>query len=208
MRTNDWKNRYAYTLFELLLVLALIVVILALGMPSINRMWSRSQIGNASQNVRTELYQTRLAAMKAGEAYVFRFRPGTGTYEILPKSINDDENRPGQDGRFLKSLPGNVVFERGILHTKATESPDDDSDETLESPGARATTFSQGTVTYSNERADSNTGSDGWSAPIVFYPNGRTSSASLAVRRDYYRVELTLRGLTGTARLGEIQVID
>lgn len=48
-----------------------------------------------------------------------------------------------------------------------------------------------------------------WSEPIVFFPNGRTSNASFALYTtgDYeYRVELNLRGLTGTARIGEIKV--
>ncbi len=47
---------------------------------------------------------------------------------------------------------------------------------------------------------------DGWSPPILFFPNGRTSQATLEIRTTdgyEYRETLFLRGLTGTASMIE-----
>ncbi len=45
-----------------------------------------------------------------------------------------------------------------------------------------------------------------WSEPVWFYPDGRTSSARCTlISDDGYQVEVVLRGLTGTARLGPVR---
>jgi len=51
---------------------------------------------------------------------------------------------------------------------------------------------------------------EAWAQPILFFPNGRTSNAhftvcSTARIRNY--IDVTLRGLTGTARLGSLEVM-
>ena len=49
-----------------------------------------------------------------------------------------------------------------------------------------------------------------YSEPIFFFPNGRTSNAHFSVcstdGRGYY-IDVTMRGLTGTARLGDLEVM-
>ena len=53
-------------------------------------------------------------------------------------------------------------------------------------------------------------GSDGsWSAPIIFYPNGRTFNAIFRLHGEYnYYVDVTLRGLTGACRVGEVRRLE
>ena len=47
-------------------------------------------------------------------------------------------------------------------------------------------------------------GEEQWSAPIVFYPNGRASNARIRLTdRDEYYVDVSLRGLTGGARISK-----
>ena len=48
-------------------------------------------------------------------------------------------------------------------------------------------------------------GEEQWSVPIVFYPNGRASNARIRLtdQGEYY-VDVSLRGLTGGARVGKI----
>ena len=46
----------------------------------------------------------------------------------------------------------------------------------------------------------------GWSDSICFYPDGTTSDVRLVLLNDRgNRVELTLRGLTGTVIVGDVQ---
>ena len=48
-----------------------------------------------------------------------------------------------------------------------------------------------------------------WGMPIFFFPDGTTSTATLTVANDRQQaIEITLRGLTGLARVGNPQVID
>jgi prepilin-type N-terminal cleavage/methylation domain-containing protein len=49
-------------------------------------------------------------------------------------------------------------------------------------------------------------GEEEWSVPIVFYPNGRSSNARIRLtdQGEYY-VDVSLRGLTGGARIGKIR---
>ena len=45
-----------------------------------------------------------------------------------------------------------------------------------------------------------------WSAPIVFYPNGRTSNARIRLTDEgEYYVDVSLRGLTGGARISKVR---
>ena len=49
-------------------------------------------------------------------------------------------------------------------------------------------------------------GEEQWSVPIVFYPNGRTSNARIRLTdQGEYFVDVSLRGLTGGARVGKIR---
>ncbi|MGI6402286.1 MAG: prepilin-type N-terminal cleavage/methylation domain-containing protein [Thermoguttaceae bacterium] len=77
-------KRRAFTLLELLLVLALICVIAGMGVAGYQRMYERSRFKSGVIGVQIDLNRTRLLAMRTGQAYFFRFIPGTGIYEIAP----------------------------------------------------------------------------------------------------------------------------
>ena len=227
------RSHSAFTLLELLIVMILILVIMAMVAPSLQRVRARSELRSAAQNLQGELYATRLAAMKAGEAYLFRYQSQSGVYEILPKSVYDALNpeplspdlldprstrsvgTPIRQGLqsvsdstsgvqistlpYRKSLPGQFTF--GTVKTTSVRDPS----ETL-APNA---TRSVGTVPDSSFGYPLSpvTAQQVWSEPIFFFPNGRTSNGTLELLAlgDYrFQIELTLRGLTGTARLGNI----
>jgi hypothetical protein len=49
----------------------------------------------------------------------------------------------------------------------------------------------------------------GWSAPIVFFPNGRSSDARIRLAGSGgFSVEISLRGLTGSTRIGPLERIE
>ncbi len=77
-------KRTAFTLLELLLVLAIIATICGLGITSYQRQYARSQFKSGLVQVQVDLHKTRLLAMQSGEAYLFRYVPGTSVYEIAP----------------------------------------------------------------------------------------------------------------------------
>ncbi|MGN0911359.1 MAG: prepilin-type N-terminal cleavage/methylation domain-containing protein [Thermoguttaceae bacterium] len=77
-------KRNAFTLLELILVLALITVVAAMGVGTYQRQHARSLFKSGVVELQIDLNRTRLLAMRSGQAYFFRFIPGTGIYEIAP----------------------------------------------------------------------------------------------------------------------------
>ncbi len=149
-------------------------------------------------------------------------REGLGAFAVGPELLQEDTpSQPGgamaDDFRYQKFLPLDLAFDRKTPKPRQPEqdrfrSQPDSSDfepfDSVVSPEL-LTGHSPGEEKFNGDdfSPDPLTGSaqdDGWSQPIVFFPNGRTSSASFSVRttRRYdFRQEITLRGLTGTARV-------
>lgn len=96
-------KRPAFTLLELLLVLALISAISSLGVAGYKRQYERSRFKSGVVGIQIDLNRTRLLAMRSGQPYIFRFVPGTGFYEIAPLQtlqeaiyrMSDDEDSYG-----------------------------------------------------------------------------------------------------------------
>ena len=77
-------KRPSFTLLELLLVLALISLLFGLGIAGYQRQHDRAEFTSGVVGIQIDLNRTRLLAMRTGQAYLFRFIPGTGIYEIAP----------------------------------------------------------------------------------------------------------------------------
>lgn len=77
-------RRTAFTLLELLLVLGIIMVITGIGVAGYQRQYARSQFKNGVIQMQVDLSCARVLAMQTGCAYVFRYVPGSGVYEIAP----------------------------------------------------------------------------------------------------------------------------
>ncbi len=76
--------RRAFTLLELLIVLALILVISGISVASFQRMMARSRFKAGVIEIQIDLHKARLLAMQTGTPYIFRYAPGSGVYEIAP----------------------------------------------------------------------------------------------------------------------------
>lgn len=230
-------NRPAFTLLELLIVLGLVAILLGMGMPSVYRMYVRSQFQGTVRELQATLYQTRLEAMKSGKAFVFRYKYKSSVYEILTKDEFDQrekaeqgfgavavgpellrvDNETENDKRpessmiyvpYRRRLPYQIVFGTPVKPVLPESMPIQIPMSDFED-GSNDTPIPKFQADWADERdIEATTGStDGkWSSPILFYPNGRTSQATLILQmtgRYNFEQELTLRGLTGTARISE-----
>jgi len=205
------KNR-AFTLLELLIVLGLITAVLGLGMPALQRMYVRSSLRAAAQQVQAEMYHTRLDAMKAGKAYVFRYRCGTSEYEIIPKDVfdNREKNKIGLGASAVGSFLTDGEEESRVGENRAGGSSIDNvADEGMILPyetDIQASPYQKILPNGMIFGAANPSLIGNWSAPVLFYPNGRTSQTVLYLQstgRYEFRQEIVLRGLTGTARMAE-----
>lgn len=182
-----------FTLFEILLVLALLVVIAGMMMPAISNSLSHARLTSGGEMVRAAWGKARLSAMQAGEAYVFRYEEGGSRYQIAQLAALSAE-----DAGDLNTLPpltddDEEYAEADMLRLAKSRLPTD-------------IIFSQGQVAAVPQMAGPALAAEGgWSQPITFYPDGTTSDAAVLVANaDGETLRVTLRGLTGISRAGEI----
>jgi prepilin-type N-terminal cleavage/methylation domain-containing protein len=190
------RQRGGFTLIEVLIVMAILVLLAAITLPLIRKPLLRREVQSAADSVRTKMFHARIGAMQSRHVYTFQYQPGSGTYRVSPDGqpssgqptedaansaqqdagSADGEHQPSEDG----SLPDG-------MHFLADDSPDPDA------PDAVAATIAQ-----------SGDGGSGWSDPIFFYPDGTTSDARLIVASGRgYAVHIRLRGVTGNVVVGK-----
>lgn len=193
------RRRCGYTLLELLIVLAILVMVLGLAWPSMRTMSQTGQLRDAARQLRIELLEARLDAIQSGSVRLFRYQPGTGFYEVSSSSDYEAVDELGlvatsdaaiEDGSANPDVgaelsPQSELSNDIIFFDPSTEPmPDFDQDLASESIG------------------------QAWSTPIVFYPNGRTLNGRLRLATRRYAVGLSLRGLTGTITIGDVQRLE
>ncbi|MDO5581666.1 MAG: type II secretion system protein [Planctomycetia bacterium] len=218
----------AFTILELLLVLAIIVMIASLAVPSLDRMLAKAEFKEGIIALQTDLQNTRLLAMKSGTPYVLIYRKNTNFYRIFPKSVYDDFLRE-QNGeskivgsltespdaktdpldQFFsldehrsdlseKSLPGKILFYEEQNPEDLLALSPEDSE------GKPDESLWIGSLQEPGTTA--NTESD-WSEPVLFQPSGRTSQVFFRLKgseNSDWISEIALRGLTGIARINYI----
>ncbi len=85
MRTFPGNNLPAYTLLELLLVMALILLMAALTVPVMESMLSDSRITAAGDQIRGRMAEARAQAMDQGKPWKFAFLPNSSLYQLAPE---------------------------------------------------------------------------------------------------------------------------
>ncbi|HID21405.1 MAG TPA: hypothetical protein EYP14_03280 [Planctomycetaceae bacterium] len=194
--TETVRPNGGYTLFEILLVLAVITAFAAIVWPPLLRLYSDYQLREAAERTRMVLSKAHLRALDEGIVYQFRFEPKGQYYLVLPYETEltqtaSDESSATPDGRteslqLCGKLPDGMQFgEEEQASVISLPLPDD---QLANLPDGRDL-----------ERVD-------WSAPVLFYPDGTAMDTTIRIRNSEKRtVELHLRGLTGSVRLSRVQ---
>jgi prepilin-type N-terminal cleavage/methylation domain-containing protein len=169
--------RQGFTLLEMLIVVGIIAAMVALSWPALQRPLAKSRVRNAAKQLRVALARTRLEAIRSGTAQEFHYEPGTGRFEVAPRSTPEGSGGftpVAQEGFGEDAL---AAGDLGVEPSQARELPD----------GVR---FS---------------GDSTRAGLILFYPNGRAFNAHFRLHGQYsYYVDVTLRGLTGASTIGRI----
>ncbi len=178
-----------YTLVELLIVLAVLASLAALSWPTVREMLAKSELQSAARQFRAALIKVRLDAIQSGTVRQLRYRPGTGRFEVSVLAAIDGEF-DGNELALAAGGPAHGPAEDRLAAGVLFHGPDEP------------------------QRADRPPDSaellpDQWSAPIRFYPNGRTSDARVRLEgRRGYRMEVTLRGVTGAVSIGKLDWVE
>ena len=191
----------AFTLLELLVVLGLIVLIVGLGFPAVQRMSVQGALKAGTRQLQSELHRTRLEAMKTGKPYVFRCKVGTSNFEIIPKTIFD-QMQLAQTGLGATATGAEQIGDDSVFGDSFVAEAPSPSEMVVATPSGN---IYRKTLNGNIVFGPSPVGNvSGWSTPVLFYPNGRTSQTSFVLLTTgfyQFRQELNLRGLTGTASL-------
>jgi len=110
-------NRRAYTLLELMLVLALVVILAALVYPSFDAMYGQYKLSAAADSAKAGMTNARAQAIEEGQPYRFAIVPGKGNFRVAPHSQAywTGGDPPVADGghplyAHEDSLPQGIVF--------------------------------------------------------------------------------------------------
>ena len=184
------RARRGLTLLELLLVLVVVVAVLALAWPALDRPFANQRLRRSADQVRAALARARNRAMLQGVPYEFRFVPGGSEFQVRPyEAMAENASTPSSaasgDAAVKPAsvqtgvLPGDVYFASASAPANA---------------GTSGATPSDVHVVQA----------DGWSLPILLFPDGTATSAAITLVSDSGRmIDLHLRGLSGTARASE-----
>jgi len=111
------SRRTAYTLLELVLVLAIIIIIGAVAYPSIEASYGYFKVQAAADAVKGAWAQARERAIRDGIPYRFAVIPGTNHFRLAPDSPDfwtgttpDAEDPTNPPLVIEKKLPKGIVF--------------------------------------------------------------------------------------------------
>jgi len=176
------RRRPAYTLLELVLVIALLGILTALAYPSLDSMYGYYQLTAAADMVRAGWASARGRALDEGRPYRFAVVPNKGNFRVAPDSPDfwsGGDPPPPPDGSrppliLSDTLPKGIRF--------AT-------------PDAPAETDQSGDSSLPTDGVDSGS----WSRPVVFLPDGtaRDDAEIVFQARGARPILLKLRALTG-----------
>ncbi len=202
-------SRHGFTLLEILLVLAVLVIFAAMAIPALFGPLENQRVRKAADGVRAAWIRASNESVKSGRMYLFRYEPQGRGFTIEPWASADDyletgdtsyvspgvtrgptaSASPGQLGGTT-AAPGEMLstgwkqLPEGVTFLGGqTASQTRDAIAGLEVPAELASTEAP---------------------PILFYPDGTCSTAELTIAGSSgLCITIRLRGLTATSEIGE-----
>ena len=191
--TNSIRSgRPGFSLLELLIVIAVLLSVSAMAIPPMMDRLQNGRVQDAAESVREVLANARRYAIDAGVDYHFRYELNGQAFVAIPaepspvlaNSYSGDE----EDTR--------IVVEAGELDETLFIKPMSGADTLSESLEVEAFTD----LPNAGELAQKT-----WSAPILFRFDGTAEDSQFHVMDDGTRTaEITVRGLTGSARVSQV----
>lgn len=184
------QRRGGLTLMEILLVVAVMIAIASLATPNLIGMMETQKLRKSADLLRAEFAQTRIRAMKSQRIQMFRYQLGQGGYLAQPWVMADDE------------LESSSTAADAVVGKAATQLPDG-----VTFRGGEATTDARGAAIEEQVAGDAT--SQIWSPPILFYPDGTSSNATVVLGNQRQQgIEVQLRGLTGLSDTSDLTRLE
>jgi len=198
-----------FTLLELLLTLSVIAAIAAVALPQASGLLGDRRLARAADQLQAEMTRLRVDAMREGRVMMLEAMTEGNSVRIRPYySLSDSTEAIDQTGSQSALLNGAT---QGVNTAMTTESPEQ-SGRTIELPDEiQVAAVGVVSAARSAEIEQQNAGSQsaGWSRPVLFYPDGSTSTAIITLMHPTMgQVQVRIRGITGEVRVGEIKAAE
>jgi prepilin-type N-terminal cleavage/methylation domain-containing protein len=191
-RVPPGHHRSGFTLFEILLVLAVMVMILGLAWPVLEKYRGEYRLRQGGLLIQSRLAAARVHAIDTGVPYEFRYEPGGQRFLVLPHDWQalHSQSVPGAHG------PSKIA---GKLPSAQAE---------FDPPGPGAAAVQQISADWLTGIAAAAEFTDAtWSAPILFYPDGTAARSTVTIRdkkSHTVTVTVSVRPLTGAVTVSKI----
>lgn len=211
LRRAERQSRAAFSLMEVLLVLAILVAIGAVVAPSLGEAFVRQRLQASVNQLRSDWDRARLTAMKTGQTQAFTCVVGTRDYSIQPYMSEADMVNASAGATVVTT--GGTVAEATTAGTLTASQPDASSSKQLDeditfvsclvSTDMRAVSIAQA----QGGIAAASTASQ----MVLFYPDGSTSTAEVIIQTAKGTQRgVRMRGLTGATQVitpGEVATV-
>ncbi|MDP6466347.1 MAG: prepilin-type N-terminal cleavage/methylation domain-containing protein [Pirellulaceae bacterium] len=219
------RQRQGFTLMEMLLVLALLVVISAISLPALQGPMENHRLRVSGDILRVQWSHARIKAMETGRTYVFKFQPELQSFKIEPWYLEDDylessDLIQGAAGGALAGANGNLPNDfqaNGASSPGGIYSPNSTTaTSTMDLGELPENVMFVGSETELDDRSaylSLTTPSEDvdvvWSDPIFFYPDGTSSTARILIRNSRARyLMVSVRGLTGVVQVSDLLTVE
>ena len=209
-RGIERTSRAAFSLIEMVLVLAILVAIGAIVAPSFNDAFVRQRLQSSADRLRSQWDRARLTAMKTGQSQIFNCVIGSGDFSVEPYMMNAD---------LVNASAGAIVTTTGGTVVEATASGAVTAPSTVTAEGAKleedivfvscAVSSDMRAATVAQEGGL--TAVSAMNQAVMFYPDGSTSTAEVIIQDPNGKQRaVRIRGLTGSTQVltpGEIPIV-
>lgn len=191
-----------YTLFEMLLVLALLVALLTLTLPTLTRLQVEHQLKQGAELVRLQVTSTRLHALESGMEYQFRYEPGGKLFLAVPYEYQAIQAQAAAAQNNPGGAPAAVYWKaKGEFQVKVKFSAD--TSKVFTTPPQTPQPLPPEFLTGFDDAAKLK--NIAWSQPLIFKPDGSTQDFSVEIENESGQyVVLEVRGITGGTRLSQV----
>lgn len=225
-RPSFATQRDAFTLFEILVVLVVVVILGAIAYPAISGMTGIESLLRSGDQVRIHLSRSRNQAIRSGQTLALRYELQGNRYIIEPWTTGEEFLEAGMTPETTQLV--NVM---GASNTSALAESDYHTVKTLLGYphklqenivfvgsivdfDARSAILGNAQFNDLSTVAGQNSVTDGiqgiWSDPILFYPDGSTSQTEIRLGDSDGKgfIMVRLRGLTGIAYVTSVATAD
>jgi hypothetical protein len=179
-----------------LLVLGVLVLVVGMTWPSLERLHAHHRLRQAADLVAVRLSAGRVRAVESGMIYQFRYEPGGRRFLLVPYDpeaplesgeVASTEAATPRARRIAGKLPDVCRFEGGnSFNDKGTAIPEE----------------------WLSGLPDAGDYLDGlWSDPVLFHPDGTATTFEVIIRgrKNTEQVKLSLRSLTGAVTISSVE---